>query len=129
MQAVRDFCGFYGITWRRGITGIMSQRVVNHGQYADVRLSEKELDMADSFIKEQCGLDSDVYRWFWIGIESCARFDALYNMSLDYDVHTNAKTGKTTYITTIMSPLAYSIPFRIAELKPSLAFLCITEIE
>ncbi len=129
VQAVRDFCGFYGITWRRGITGIMSQRVVNHGQYADVRLSEKELDMADSFIKEQCGLDSDVYRWFWIGIESCARFDALYNMSLDYDVHTNAKTGKTTYITTIMSPLAYSIPFRIAELKPSLAFLCITEIE
>jgi len=78
----------------------MSQRVVNHGQYADVRLSEKELNMADSFIKERWGLDSDVYRWFWIGIESCARFDALYNMSLDYEQHTNPKTGNTTYIMT-----------------------------
>jgi len=98
VQAVRDFCGFYGITWRRGITGIMSQRVVNHGQYADVRLSQKELNLADFFIKKRWGLDSDVYRWFWIGIESCARFDALYNMSLDYEPHTNAKTEKTTYI-------------------------------
>ena len=98
VQAVRDFCGFYGIIWRRGVGGIMSQKVVNHGQYADIRLSEKELEKADSFIKECWGLDSDVYRWFWIGIESCARFNALYNMSLDYEPHTNAKTGKTTYI-------------------------------
>jgi len=100
VQAVRDFCGFYGITWRRGVGGIMSQRVVDHGQYADVRLSQKELDMADSFIKERWGLDSDVYRWFWIGIESCARFNALYYMSLDYESHTSAKTGKVTYIMT-----------------------------
>jgi len=100
VQAVRDFCGFYGITWRRGVGGIMSQRVVNHGQYADIRLSQKELERADSFIKKRWGLDSDVYRWFWIGIESCARFNALYNMSLDYESHTSAKTGKITYIMT-----------------------------
>jgi len=100
VQAVRDFCGFYGLTWRRGVGGIMSQKIVNHGQYADIRLSEKELDKADVFIKERWGLDSDIYRWFWIGIESCARFDALYNMSLDYDSYTNPKTGKTTYIMT-----------------------------
>ncbi len=100
VQAVRDFCGFYGISWRRGVGGIMSQKVVCHGQYADIRLSKEELERADSFIKGRWGLDSDIYRWFWIGIESCARFDALYNMTLDYDLHRNPKTGKKTYIMT-----------------------------
>ncbi|NIP61985.1 MAG: helix-turn-helix domain-containing protein [Nitrosopumilaceae archaeon] len=100
VQAVRDFCGYYGITWRRGVGGIMSQRIVNHGKYADIRFSEDELEKADSFIKERWGLDSDVYRWFWIGIESCARFEALYSMNLDYTKHVSQKTGSTTYIMT-----------------------------
>lgn len=99
VQAIRDFCGFYEITWRRGIGGIMSQKVPNHGLYADLRLTEKELEQADLFMKEQFGLDSDIYRWFWIGIESCARFEALYEMNLDYERHIS-KTGKTTYIMT-----------------------------
>lgn len=98
-QAIRDFCGFHGITWRRGTTGIMSQSVPNHGKYADVKLTDAELDEADRFIKERWGIDSDVYRWFWIGIESCARFNALYLMKLEYTKHTSRK-GKTTYIMT-----------------------------
>ncbi len=97
-QGVRDFCGFYGMTWRRGIKGVMSQKVPNHGKYADIRLSDKDLEKADQFIKEKWGLDSDIYRWFWIGIESCARASALYTMTLDYEKHVNEKTGKTTYI-------------------------------
>ena len=100
VQAVRDFCGFYEITWRRGVSGIMSQKVPNHGLYADLRLTEPELVQADCFIKEQFGIDSDIYRWFWIGIESCARFEALYGMNLDYEKHINPKTNKTTYIMT-----------------------------
>ncbi len=80
VQAIRDFCSFYDVTWRKGVTGIMSQKTPHHGKYADVRLTDEELENADNFIKEKWGLDSDVYRWFWIGIESCARFSALYNM-------------------------------------------------
>jgi len=87
VQAIRDFCGFYNITWRKGVVGIMSQKVLSHGQYADIRLTEKELEQADTFIKERWGIDSDIYRWFWIGIESCARFGALYNMTNDYTTH------------------------------------------
>ncbi|MDE1841878.1 MAG: helix-turn-helix domain-containing protein [Thaumarchaeota archaeon] len=98
-QAMRDFCGFHGITWRRGTKGIMSQSVPNHGKYADVRLTDAELDEADRFIRERWGIDSDVYRWFWIGIESCARFNALYFMKLEYTKHTS-RNGKTTYIMT-----------------------------
>lgn len=99
-QTVRDFCGYYNMTWKRGVGGIMSQVAPNHGKYADKRLTEEEMEKADQFIKEKWGLDSDVYRWFWIGIESCARFSALYNMSLDYTKHVNKKTGKATYIMT-----------------------------
>jgi len=97
VQAVRDFCGFYDLTWKKGTTGIMSQKVPGHGKYADIRFTDEEFDKADSFIREKWGLDSDIYRWFWIGIESCARFGALYNMENDYSVQKN-ETGKIIYI-------------------------------
>jgi len=101
VQAVRSFCAFYDITWNKGVTGIMSQKVVSHGKYADVRLNVTELAKADEFIKERWGLDSDIYRWFWVGIESCSRFNALYNMSLEYEKHVNSESGKTTFIMTV----------------------------
>ena len=75
VQGVRDFCAFYDITWRKGVKGIMSQKVSNHGKYPDIRFTAEEFAAADKFIKERWGLDSDVYRWFWIGVESCARFN------------------------------------------------------
>jgi len=62
-------------------------------------LTDEELKKADDFIKKNWGLDSNVYRWFWIGIESCARFGALYQMSLDYTKHVRT-SKKTTYIMT-----------------------------
>lgn len=99
-QSVRDFCGYHGMTWRRGVSGVMSQKIVGHGKYADKRLTDEELEMADRFIKKRWGLDSDVYRWFWIGVESCARFSALYKMKLDYTRHVSQKTGKVTYVMT-----------------------------
>lgn len=68
-QAVRDFCGFYDMTWKRGVRGVMSQKTINHGNYADIRISSEEMEIADRFIRERFGLDSDVYRWFWVGIE------------------------------------------------------------
>lgn len=77
----------------------MSQAVPNHGMYADIRLSDQELEEADMYIKSKWGLDSDVYRWFWVGIESCSRSDALYTMKLDYTKH-SGKNGKTTFIMT-----------------------------
>lgn len=84
VQGVRDFCSFYDITWRKGVSGGMSQKVQHHGKYADIRFTTEEFEDADKFIKEKWGLDSDIFRWFWIGIESCARFGALYNMKNDW---------------------------------------------
>lgn len=100
VQAVRDFCAFYDITWKKGTTGIMSQKVPGHGKYADIRFTEEEFSRADSFIKEKWGLDSDIYRWFWIGVESCARFNALFQMENNYTVQ-KTSTGKTIYIMSV----------------------------
>lgn len=100
VQAVKDFCMFYNLFWQKGVTGITSQKVLGHGKYSDIRLTEKELEDADIFIKKMWGLDSDIYIWFWVGIESCARFGALYSMPLEYTKLVSQKSSKTTYIMT-----------------------------
>ena len=96
VQEVRDFCAYYGMVWRRGVGGIMSQKVPSHGKYADIKLTKIEFEQADKFIQETWGMDSDIYRWFWIGVESCARFSALYGMSNQYDIY--HKNGRTVYV-------------------------------
>ncbi len=99
VQGIRDFCSFYDITWKKGTTGIMSQKVPGHGKYADIRFTDEEFDTADKYIKEQWGLDSDIYRWFWIGVETCARLNALYNMSNQYTKH-HTPSNKIIYVMT-----------------------------
>ena len=44
VQGVRDFCSFYDITWRRGISGVMSQKILGHGKYADIRFTDEEFE-------------------------------------------------------------------------------------
>lgn len=100
--AVRDFMRFHGVAFPKGETGIMSVTISQfHGKYSDVRLTDEELELADSYIKEKWGIDSDIYRAFWIGIESCARSSALWGMTTDFTTHTSTKTGKKTYIMSV----------------------------
>ena len=103
VQAIRDFCSFYDITWRKGISGVMSQKVPQHGKYADIRFTQEEFEEADLFIKEKWGLDSDIFRWFWIGVESCARFGALYNMKNDWTEIRTKSGGKVFLMSVIES--------------------------
>jgi len=42
VQGIRDFCAFYDVTWKKGTTGIMSQKVPEHGKYADLRFTDEE---------------------------------------------------------------------------------------
>lgn len=108
VQAVRDFCSFYDITWRRGVSGIMSQKVPGHGKYADIRFTAEEFDRADKYLKERCGIDSDVYRWFWVGIESCARQNALYHMKNDWS-KLKTKSGGTVFLMSAIESKTESI--------------------
>ena len=98
VNAVRSFCAFHGMTWPKGVSGIMSAKVIGHGKYADIRLTQDEIEKADSFIKKRWGLDSDVYRVFWVGIESCARKNALLGMKCSWEEYHTRKDNELIFI-------------------------------
>jgi len=98
--AIASFAGVHGISWEKG-TSAMSRKIVGHGNYSDVRLTNEEYTKANVWIKENYGLDSDLFRWFWFGIESCGRKEAMKNARLEWTIH-KSKTGKTTFIMEII---------------------------
>ena len=97
--AIASICQKFGVSWERG-TAEMSRKVVGHAKYGDIRLTDEELEKADNYIKEKFGIDSNLHRTFWIGVETCARHEALFEMELDYTKHTSPRTNKTTYYMT-----------------------------
>ena len=101
VMTTRSFCGFYGITWPKGTSGIMSGRTIGHGKYPDIRLSLDELEQANQYIKKRWGLDSDIYRIFWVGVESCARKTALLDMKCEWIKHKDADKEKTIFLMTV----------------------------
>lgn len=100
-KGIRDFMNYNNLRYPKGKQGVMSQKVPNHGKYADIRLSDEEITRGFEYFKEKYGLDSDEYRFLSIGIESCSRPTTLFNTTLDYVKHTSKKTGKSTYILTV----------------------------
>jgi len=98
-KAARDFMGFHNYRYPDGEKGIMSQSVTAfHGNFSDVKLTDEELVKADKWLKENHGIDSDIYRIFWFGVESMARNKAIWKATSVYSKHISKKTGKTTYI-------------------------------
>jgi len=81
--ALVSLCSMNGITWQRGTT-TMSRKIVRHGLYADIRLTKEEFQKAETYLIEKYGIDSNEYRWFWVGVETCSRIGALLDMKLDF---------------------------------------------
>jgi len=94
--ALVSLCSVHGISWERG-SPTMSRKIVGHGKYSHVRLTDEEFVKADQYLIEKYKIDSNEYRWFWIGVETCCRFGALFAMKLQYDI-IKSKTGKRTFI-------------------------------
>ena len=84
--AIASLCADHGITWARSKNSPMSRKIVGHAMYSDIRLTKEEFVKADLWLKENYGLDSDLFRWFWVGVQSCARFGALFSCPLDFYV-------------------------------------------
>ena len=102
--AIASFCGHHNISWIRGDPN-MERKVLNHGKYAEIRLLKEnpnEYEVANKWLIENYGLDSNLYRWFWVGVESCARSgvtvagSGLYGMKLQWTEIKNVdkKTGE-----------------------------------
>jgi len=96
VMAVRDFCGVHHLTWRRGVGGIMSGKVVGHAKYPDIKLSEEEIQKATDFIKEEFGEDSDVMRYWLFALDTCARHRAILTTQMEFTPIT--KDGNQVFI-------------------------------
>ena len=81
----RLFCSYYGTSLPKGIGGILSGKVISHGLYKDLRLSDAEIAKGADFIIGKWGLDSDIFRVYSVGIESGARAVALIGMKCDWN--------------------------------------------
>ena len=85
-QAYRDFMNFHGLPYPKNYGGVSSQKVIGHGNYADVKLSSEEIDKAKKYLIEKYGICSDEFRFFMMGVLSCGRHGAVFGMTLDYEV-------------------------------------------
>ncbi len=83
--AINSLCVEHGITWARGDPD-MDRKVVGHGLYADQRFDNSQYLLADKYMKKEWGLDSDIFRVFWVGVQSCSRKEALLTMPLEFHI-------------------------------------------
>lgn len=93
---IREFLTFNQIPFRKPETGIWQNQVIDHGKHAYIKLDDNKLTLADIYLQEKYGLDSDEYRLVWTGIESGARITALVTARLEWEEVT--KNGKTVYV-------------------------------
>jgi len=98
-QAYRDFMNFHGLPYPKNYGGVSSQKVVGHGQYPDVKLTDDQLVKAQDWFIKNYSVDSDELRFWLMGVESCGRHSAVFPMTLDYEIAPTPKgaTG-TCYI-------------------------------
>jgi len=95
VQPVRDFMRIMGYAYPKGKGGVMSQTITPfHAKYADVRITKLQYREGKKFIKEKWGHDSDIFRWYSIGIEAFPRKSALLSMKTHYE---NVEYGKKKY--------------------------------
>jgi len=107
-QALASLCAVYSISWERG-TEDMPRVVQGHGKYKNVRFSKEEFRLADKYLIEKFGIDSDPYRWFWIGVETMSRAGALLVMKLHYDeVFNKDGSTKSLHMDTFESKLEHT---------------------
>lgn len=84
-KAVRDFMKCHSYSYPDGESGVMSQSISTfHGNYSDVRMTISEYRKGKEYIKAKWGIDSDIFRWFSVGVEAFPRKSALHQMTTAY---------------------------------------------
>ena len=94
-SVLRDWLAYWGYSFPRGRGGIMSQKKLSHGQYGHVKLTDDQISTALKGLEDGPGIDSDLYRIFAFGIQSCSRRGALYSAKVDDIEYTKSPKGNT----------------------------------
>ena len=94
----RNFLYTLGYSYPRGEASAMSASVTPfHGNFADVSISEADYTEGRHYIVAKWGLDSDIFRWFSVGIESLSRARALHGMTTERETF-ETRDGRRIYI-------------------------------
>ena len=94
-MALRSFVIANGVSIPRGHGGILSGKVLSHGLYADLSVTDEQIVKAENYIIEKHGLDSDIFRMFSFGMETGARKEALLKCNLEWTQET--EEDQTTF--------------------------------
>jgi len=94
-MALRSFVIQNGVSIPKGQGGILSGKVLGHGQYADLTISDEQIHKIESYLIEKFYLDSDYFRVIMFGIETGARKSALLNCLLEWTEE--KEEGETTF--------------------------------
>ena len=97
-KPVRSFLRAHGYQFPTGDKSVASQAIDHvHGLYSDVRMTLAQYMDAQKYLVERHGIDSDVVRWFAIGVESMARSESLHKALGEWSVHTRPD-GREIYV-------------------------------
>lgn len=77
IMVLRNYAMANGITWPRGVSGLMSGKKESFGKYAHIKLSDEEIARAIRVCPNE-----EVRDWFAIGIETAARHGALHTIDI-----------------------------------------------
>jgi integrase len=120
-MTVRNYCAFNGITWARGVSGLMSGKKENFGAYAHIKMSEPQITKAiDTALAWG---DRDLAVWVAIGKETCARHLALRDLDITtIEAHEGYLTArafesktKKTWTKYVVDPLAQRLLMQKVE--------------
>lgn len=100
VMSIRLFVTFHGVSIPDNVGGVLSGKVRQHGEYADIRLTLEEIKEGERFILDnpKYGLDSDLFRVYSVGIDSGARKTALLNMECSWEETKHPKTGEMIFV-------------------------------
>lgn len=86
-KSVRNFLLTHGIHFPRAERSKLAASVIPfHGLFAEVRLTREEEATIRDAIKDKEGLDSDLFRWFAVGVEGLPRARALHGMRCEHEI-------------------------------------------
>jgi len=94
-MALRSFIIQSGISLPKGTGGILSGKVLSHGLYADLTISEEQIHKIECYLIKKFGLDSDFFRVIMFTLETGARKEAALNCLLEWTEE--EEEGETTF--------------------------------
>jgi len=92
-EGVNDFMRTNGFAFQEGMGGVMSRSITAfHGNYSDTKFKDwKQYQDMKNYLADKFSLESDIFRWFSVGVEALPRAGAIKSMKNNFEEFTANK--------------------------------------